>query len=127
MKSNWKVRNKQYNDRIRGEMFDVGIGYGLELASVVLNHHFGFGAKRLYKLNLEALRYIASIKDGAKEFTEEYKNNVEYASIKMHKEFDKVMALKNNGVDYGQKLRDTIDSGSYLNLEIEEGEENEKR
>lgn len=125
MKSNWKVRNKQYNDRIRGEMFDVGIGYGLELASVVLSHHFGFGAKRLYKLNLEALRYIASIKDGAKEFTEEYKNNVEYASIKMHKEFDKIMALKNNGVDYGQKLRDEIDSGSYLNLEIEEGEENE--
>lgn len=125
MKSNWKVRNKQYNDRIRGEMFDVGIGYGLELASVVLSHHFGFGAKRLYKLNLEALRYIASIKDGAKEFTEEYKNNVEYASIKMHKEFDKIMALKNNGVDYGQKLRDEIDSGSYLKLEIEEGEENE--
>lgn len=123
MKSNWKVRNKQYNDRIRGEMFDTGIGYGLELASVILSRYFGFGAKRLYKLNLEAIRYIASIKDGAKEFTEEYKNNVEYASIKMHKEFDKIMALKNNGIDYGQKLRDEIDSGSYLNLEIEEGEE----
>ncbi len=119
MKSNWKARNKQYNDRIRGEMFDVGICYGLELASVVLSHHFGFGAKRLYRLNLEALKYIANIKGGAKEFTEEYKNNVEYASIKMHKEFDNIMALKNNGIDYGQKLRDEIDSSSYLNAEIE--------
>lgn len=100
-------------------MFDTGIGYGLKLASIILSRHFGFGAKRLYKLNLEALRYIANVKDGAEEFTEEYKNNVEYASIKMHKEFDKVMALKNNGIDYGQKLRDEIDSGSYLNAEIE--------
>ena len=119
MKSNWKLRSKQHEDRIRGEMFDTGIGYGLKLAYIILSRHFGFGAKRLYKLNLEALRYIANVKDGAEEFTEEYKNNVEYASIKMHKEFDKVMALKNNGIDYGQKLRDEIDSGSYLNAEIE--------
>ena len=119
MKSNWKARNKQYNDRIRGEMFDVGIGYGLELASVILSHHFGFGAKRLYELNIEALRYIAKMKDGAEDFTTELVDNVEYASIKMHKEFDKIMALKNNGIDYGQKLRDEIDSGRYLNAEIE--------
>lgn len=119
MKANWKARNKQYNDHQKGEIFDVGIGYGLELASVVLNHYFGFGAKRLYKLNLEALRYIANIKDGAEEFTEEYKNNVEYASIKIHKEFDKTMALKYKGIDYGQKLRNEIDNESYLNLEIE--------
>ena len=119
MKSNWKLRSKQHEDRIRGEMFDTGIGYGLKLASIILSRHFGFGAKRLYKLNLEALRYIANVKDGAEEFTEEYKNNVEYASIKMHKEFDKVMALKNNGFDFLQKLRDEIDSGSYLNAEIE--------
>lgn len=32
MKANWKARNKQYNDRQKGEIFDVGIGYGLELA-----------------------------------------------------------------------------------------------
>lgn len=37
----------------------------------------------------------------------------------MHKEFDNIMALKNNGIDYGQKLRDEIDSSSYLNAEIE--------
>lgn len=55
----------------------------------------------------------------AAEFTEEYKNNVEYASIKMHKEFDKTMALKYKGIDYGQKLRNEIDNESYLNLEIE--------
>ena len=30
MKANWKARNKQYNDRQKGEIFDVGIGYGLE-------------------------------------------------------------------------------------------------
>lgn len=119
MKSNWKLRSKQHEDRIRGEMFDTGIGYGLKLASIILSRHFGFGAKRLYKLNLEALRYIANIKDGAEEFTEEYKNNVEYASIKMHKEFDKTMALKYKGIDYGQKLRNEIDNESYLNLEIE--------
>lgn len=65
MKSNWKLRSKQHEDRIRGEMFDTGIGYGLELASIILSRHFGFGAKRLYKLNLEALRYIANVKDGA--------------------------------------------------------------
>lgn len=47
MKANWKARNKQYNDRQKGEIFDVGIGYGLELASVVLNHYFGFGAKKI--------------------------------------------------------------------------------
>lgn len=85
MKSNWKLRSKQHEDRIRGEMFDTGIGYGLKLASIILSRHFGFGAKRLYKLNLEALRYIANVKDGAEEFTEEYKNNVEYASIKCTK------------------------------------------
>lgn len=119
MKSNWKLRSKQHEDRIRGEMFDTGIGYGLELASIILSRHFEFGAKRLYKLNLEALRYIANVKDGAEEFTEEYKNNVEYASIKMHKEFDRTMALKYKGIDYGQKLRNEIDNESYLNLEIE--------
>lgn len=68
MKSNWKLRSKQHEDRIRGEMFDTGIGYGLELASIILSCHFGFGAKRLYKLNLEALRYIANVKDGAEGF-----------------------------------------------------------
>lgn len=26
MKANWKARNKQYNDRQKGEIFDVGIG-----------------------------------------------------------------------------------------------------
>lgn len=54
MKSNWKLRSKQHEDRIRGEMFDTGIGYGLELASIILSRHFGFGAKRLYKLNLDS-------------------------------------------------------------------------
>lgn len=34
-----------------------------------------------FEFGLEALRYIANVKDGAEEFTEEYKNNVEYASI----------------------------------------------
>jgi hypothetical protein len=37
----------------------------------------------------------------------------------MHKEFDKTMALKYKGIDYGQKLRNEIDNESYLNLEIE--------
>lgn len=31
MKSNWKLRSKQHEDRIRGEMFDTGIGYGQKL------------------------------------------------------------------------------------------------
>ncbi|WP_278474380.1 hypothetical protein [Ruminococcus bromii] len=114
MKANWKARNKQYNDRQKGEIFDVGIGYGLELASVVLNHYFGFGAKRLYQLNIEALHYIHKMKDDAEQYTEEYKDNVEYGSIKMHREFEKIMALKYHGIDYGEKLRNTIDSGSYL-------------
>ena len=82
MKANWKARNKQYNDRQKGEIFDVGIGYGLELASVVLNHHFGFGAKRLYQLNIEALHYIYKMKDDAEQYTEEYKDNVEYAQLR---------------------------------------------
>lgn len=119
MKANWKARNKQYNDRQKGEIFDVGIGYGLELASVVLNHYFGFGAKRLYQLNIEALHYIHKMKDDAEQYTEEYKDNVEYGSIKMHREFDKIMALKHHGIDYGKKLKNTIDSGSYLHTEIE--------
>ena len=29
------------------------------------------------------------------------------------------MALKYHGIDYGKKLKNTIDSGSYLNTEIE--------
>lgn len=119
MKANWKARNKQYNDRQKGEIFDVGIGYGLELASVILNHYFGFGAKRLYQLNIEALHYINKMKDDAEQYTEEYKDNVEYGSIKMQREFDKIMALKHHGIDYGKKLKNTIDSGSYLNSEIE--------
>lgn len=119
MKANWKARNKQYNDHQKGEIFDVGIGYGLELASVVLNHYFGFGAKRLYQLNIEALHYIHKMKDDAEQYTEEYKDNVEYGSIKMHREFDKIMALKHKGIDYGKKLKNIIDSGSYLNTEIE--------
>lgn len=45
MKSNWKLRSKQHEDRIRGEMFDAGIGYGLELASVILRSPFRIRSK----------------------------------------------------------------------------------
>lgn len=37
MKSNWKLRSKQHEDRIRGEMFDTGIGYGLKLRDEIDN------------------------------------------------------------------------------------------
>lgn len=52
MKANWKTRNKQYNDRQKGEIFDVGIGYGLELASVVLNHYLDLVRKDCISLIL---------------------------------------------------------------------------
>lgn len=35
MKANWKARNKQYNDRQKGEIFDVGIGYGKKLKDTI--------------------------------------------------------------------------------------------
>lgn len=120
MKANWKARNKQYNDRQKGEIFDVGIGYGLELASVVLNHYFGFGAKRLYQLNIEALHYIHKMKDDAEQYTEEYKDNVEYGSIKMHREFDKIMALKHHGIDYGKKLKNTESTAEAILSELKD-------
>lgn len=85
-----KINIKKAQAKQKLEYIDDGLNYGLNIAIVALNQEFGFGKKRSRQFVDTVLRLVGEIKDGAKKFTVDYQQNLDYGFEKICQEAIKI-------------------------------------
>ena len=85
-----KINIRKAQAKQKCDWLDEGLNYGLNIAIVALNQEFGFGTKRSRQFVDTVLRLVGEIKDGAKKFTVDYQQNLDYGFEKICQEAIKI-------------------------------------
>lgn len=82
---------QRHEDQVAGRERDMFITIGMYMAEVVLANEFGWGKKRLSRLERGVHALCKNeIKQGAKPYTDQYAHNVEHGFVTIAKRLEQI-------------------------------------